>query len=93
MGSMTIWHWILLVGVGLLLFCGRGLIADLMGDFAKAIQSFKNPTSRGGRLRADGSRRGSMANWYWHWILLLALALLLFVQREAIADLVNSFFR
>lgn len=41
MGSMSIWHWILVLGVALLLFGGRGKISELMGDFAKGIKSFK----------------------------------------------------
>ena len=41
MGSMSIWHWIILGGIVLLLFGGKGKISDLMGDFAKGIKSFK----------------------------------------------------
>jgi sec-independent protein translocase protein TatA len=41
MGSMSIWHWILVLAVGLLLFGGRGKISELMGDFAKGIKSSK----------------------------------------------------
>ena len=41
MGSMSIWHWIIVLAVGLLLFGGRGKISDLMGDFAKGIKAFK----------------------------------------------------
>ena len=41
MGSMSIWHWIIVIGVVLLLFGGRGKISELMGDFAKGIKSFK----------------------------------------------------
>ena len=41
MGSMSIWHWILVLAVGLLLFGGRGKISELMGDFAKGIKAFK----------------------------------------------------
>jgi sec-independent protein translocase protein TatA len=41
MGSMSVWHWILVLAVGLLLFGGRGKVSDLMGDFAKGIKSFK----------------------------------------------------
>jgi sec-independent protein translocase protein TatA len=41
MGSLSIWHWIIVLGIGLLLFGGRGKISDLMGDFAKGIKSFK----------------------------------------------------
>src|SRR4029077_3106063 len=45
MGSMSIWHWIIVLVVGLLLFGGRGKISDLMGDFAKGIKSFKKGLS------------------------------------------------
>jgi sec-independent protein translocase protein TatA len=38
---MSIWHWIIVLAVGLLLFGGRGKISELMGDFAKGIKSFK----------------------------------------------------
>ena len=41
MGSFSIWHWIVVLGVGLLLFGGGGKISGMMGDFAKGIKSFK----------------------------------------------------
>jgi sec-independent protein translocase protein TatA len=41
MGSLSIWHWMIVLAVGLLLFGGRGKVSDLMGDFAKGIKSFK----------------------------------------------------
>ena len=40
MGSMSIWHWLIVVVVVLLLF-GKGKVSDLMGDLAKGIKSFK----------------------------------------------------
>jgi len=40
MGSFSIWHWIIVLVVVLLLF-GRGKIPELMGDMAKGIKSFK----------------------------------------------------
>ena len=40
MGSLSIWHWMLVIVVVLLLF-GRGKISELMGDVAKGIKSFK----------------------------------------------------
>jgi sec-independent protein translocase protein TatA len=45
MGSMSIWHWIIVLAVGLLLFGGRGKISELMGDFAKGIKAFKKGMS------------------------------------------------
>ncbi len=41
MGSMSIWHWIIVGAVALVLFGGKGKISDLMGDVAKGIKSFK----------------------------------------------------
>ncbi len=41
MGSMSIWHWLVVGAVALLLFGGKGKISDLMGDVAKGIKSFK----------------------------------------------------
>ena len=40
MGSLSIWHWILVIAVVLLLF-GRGKISDLMGEVAQGIKAFK----------------------------------------------------
>ena len=44
MGSLSIWHWIIVIGVVLLLF-GRGKISDLMGDVAQGIKAFKKGMS------------------------------------------------
>ena len=40
MGSMSIWHWVIVALVIMLLF-GKGRISDMMGDLAKGIKSFK----------------------------------------------------
>jgi sec-independent protein translocase protein TatA len=41
MGSMSIWHWVLVLVVVALLFGGRGKLSGLMGDAAKGIKAFK----------------------------------------------------
>jgi len=41
MGSFSIWHWLVVLAVVLLLFGGSGKISNLMGDLAKGIKSFK----------------------------------------------------
>jgi sec-independent protein translocase protein TatA len=41
MGSMSIWHWLIVGAVVLLLFGGKGKISDIMGDMAKGVKSFK----------------------------------------------------
>jgi len=44
MGSFSLWHWIIVALVVLLLF-GRGRISEVMGDFGKGISSFKKGLS------------------------------------------------
>ena len=40
MGSFSIWHWLIVIILVLLLF-GRGRISDMMGDIGKGMKSFK----------------------------------------------------
>ena len=40
MGSFSLWHWLVVIILVLLLF-GRGRISDLMGDLGKGLKSFK----------------------------------------------------
>ena len=44
MGGLSIWHW-LVVGVIILLLFGKGRFSDMMGDVAKGIKSFKKGMS------------------------------------------------
>ena len=41
MGAFSIWHWIIVLIIVLLLF-GKGKIPSLMADMAKGIKSFKS---------------------------------------------------
>jgi len=45
MGALSIWHIILIAGIVLILFGGKGKLSDVMGDFAKGINSFKKGLS------------------------------------------------
>ena len=45
MGSFSLWHWIVVGVIVLLLFGGRGKISSLMGDFAQGIKAFKKGMS------------------------------------------------
>ena len=45
MGSFSIWHWLIVGGVLLLVFGGRGKISDMMGDVAKGIKAFRKGMS------------------------------------------------
>ena len=40
MGGFSIWHWLIVLLVVLVLF-GRGRVSEIMGDFGKGIKSFK----------------------------------------------------
>ena len=41
MGSLSIWHWVVVAVIVMVLFGGRGKISGLMGDFAQGIKAFK----------------------------------------------------
>ena len=40
MGGLSLWHWVIVALVILVLF-GRGKISEMMGDFGKGIKSFR----------------------------------------------------
>jgi twin arginine-targeting protein translocase, TatA/E family len=48
MGSFSVWHWLIVLAVVLLLFGGRGKISSLMGDFGKGLSAFKKGVSGDG---------------------------------------------
>jgi sec-independent protein translocase protein TatA len=52
MGSLSIWHWIIVIAVVLLLF-GRGKISELMGDVAQGIKAFKKGMTEDEAAKAD----------------------------------------
>ena len=41
MGTFSIWHWIIVLVVVLVLFGGGGKLSKLMGDAGKGINAFK----------------------------------------------------
>jgi sec-independent protein translocase protein TatA len=52
MGSLSIWHWMIVIVVVLLLF-GRGKISDLMGDVAGGIKAFKKGMAEDDTAKAE----------------------------------------
>jgi len=42
MGSLSIWHWLIILVVVLVAFGGAGKIPRMMGDMAKGIKAFKS---------------------------------------------------
>lgn len=41
MGSLSIWHWLIVLAVVLIVFGGGGKISRIMGDMAKGVNAFK----------------------------------------------------
>jgi len=52
MGGLSIWHWIIVIAVILLLF-GRGKISELMGDVAQGIKAFKKGMAEDETAKAE----------------------------------------
>ena len=55
MGSLSIWHWLIVIVVVLLLF-GRNKISDLMGDVAQGIKAFKKGMSEDEVAKTDPAK-------------------------------------
>ena len=49
MGTFSIWHWLIVLAVVLVLFGGGGKLSRLMGDFGKGLKSFKK------QMKEEGS--------------------------------------
>jgi sec-independent protein translocase protein TatA len=55
MGSFSIWHWLIVLVIVLVLF-GRGRISEMMGDFGKGISSFKKGLNETEETAAKAAR-------------------------------------
>ncbi len=53
MGSFSIWHWLIVLAVVLILFGGGGKISKIMGDMAKGVKAFKKGLKDEDEARAD----------------------------------------
>jgi len=42
MGSLSIWHWLIVLVIVALVFGGRGKLSGLMGDAAKGVRAFRD---------------------------------------------------
>jgi sec-independent protein translocase protein TatA len=56
MGSFSLWHWVVVGAIVLLLFGGRGKISSLMGDFAQGIKAFKKGMSEDDKADAEPTK-------------------------------------
>ena len=53
MGSLSLWHWLVVLVVVLILFGGGGKLSRLMGDMAKGINAFKKGLKENTAVDAD----------------------------------------
>ncbi len=63
MGGLSIWHWLVVLAVVLLLFGGSNKISSVMGDVARGIKSFKKNMTDDESMEAHETRApaGSIA--------------------------------
>ncbi len=53
MGTFSIWHWLVVLVIVLVLFGGRGKLSQLMGDMAKGITAFKKGLKEENSVESD----------------------------------------
>lgn len=57
MGAFSIWHWLIVLAVVLVLFGGGGKISRLMGDFGKGLKNFKKSMKEEEDDSAESSKK------------------------------------
>jgi sec-independent protein translocase protein TatA len=57
MGGLSIWHWLIVMVVVLLLF-GTGKVSNLMGEFGKGIKTFKQNVASEDEEKPDAKMSG-----------------------------------
>ena len=55
MGFTSIWHWLIVLAVLLLLFARPGKISGIMGDFGKGLKNFKDGVKSDDSVISDDS--------------------------------------
>ena len=56
MGTFSIWHWLIVLAVVLILFGGGGKLSRLMGDFGKGLKSFKSGVKEDDAIAKESPR-------------------------------------
>ncbi len=60
MGTFSIWHWLIVLAVVLLLFGSGGKIPRLMRDMGQGINAFKKGLKEGDKKKAQESEPGAI---------------------------------
>ena len=53
MGAFSIWHWIIVLIVVLVLFGRKGKLSSIMGDFGKGLKNFKDQVKSNKELEEE----------------------------------------
>ena len=53
MGFTSIWHWVIVLIIIVILFGGRGKISSLMGDLGTGLRNFKRGMNQDGDEEVD----------------------------------------
>jgi sec-independent protein translocase protein TatA len=59
-GAISIWHWLIVGVIVLLLFGGRGKLSSLMGDAAKGVKAFKDGLKDTDETKPADERAGAL---------------------------------
>ena len=59
MGFTSIWHWLVVLVIVLVLFGGRGKISSIMGDIGKGLKNFKKAMKDEDNEVLDGEKKTS----------------------------------
>lgn len=60
MGAMSIWHWVIVGVIVLLLFGGRGKLSAMMGDAAKGVRAFRDGLKDNDEAKPGDNRAGAL---------------------------------
>ncbi|MSP19939.1 MAG: twin-arginine translocase TatA/TatE family subunit [Alphaproteobacteria bacterium] len=56
-GSFSIWHWLIVLAVVVLLFGGGGKISKIMGDFGSGLKAFKKGVKEEETAEGEAKRK------------------------------------
>ncbi|MGF1608157.1 MAG: twin-arginine translocase TatA/TatE family subunit [Kiloniellales bacterium] len=62
MGTFSIWHWLIVLVVVLVLFGGGGKLSKLMGDAGRGINAFKKGLKEQGDKSGEAEEQAEVAS-------------------------------
>ena len=57
MGAFSIWHWLIVLAVVVILFGGGNKLSRLMGDFGRGLRSFKSNMKEDASEQQDETKK------------------------------------